>query len=213
MKTINMNRKNGLRTAGILFLALGLLAGGCGGQDDGSQDTTREAASNLTAACGKLTTQTCTLNPKCQLKKISCVTPECVCAGCQPGMTCLPCNCPTPQPVCTYDCVPKLTCEKITNEKSCVARTDCSWGQFICPDVACKAGQACPSSPSSSPSCPFTCASKPPKTCSLLNELSCKARKDCVWGQIEVCSMTCAPGAACTPCTPICSPVLASQGA
>lgn len=144
--------------------------------------------------CQQLGEKVCTMNPECRLKEVWCEGEACACPACQPGMSCLPCNCPPPQPPkCEYTCIPKLPllCEELTDEKSCTARTDCSWGQLACPQVACLEGQPCPP-------CPSTCVAKAPETCGQLDETDCKTRKDCVWG-----TMPCtAPGCVNPACWP-----------
>ena len=153
-------------------------------------------------ACQDLGAEVCTLNPECRLEEhLWCTGESCACAACMPGPGCPPCDCPPPAPpVCEYTCLPKLPllCEELTNQASCAARSDCSWGQFRCPAMACSDDKPCPP-------CEASCIATPPQTCDALDELACKARPDCSWGQ-HVCPACLGPGC---ECNPFCAPAVA----
>jgi hypothetical protein len=156
--------------------------------------------------CQKLSAKTCTLNPECRLKELWCQGETCACPPCAPGATCPPCDCPTPKPpVCEYTCIPKLPllCEELGDEKACLARTDCEWGESVCPMMMpCQEGQPCPP-------CAKTCRAKAPEICQNLDEKQCSMRNDCEWQQ-AACPAVCEDdgNGGCKPCPAVgvCAP-------
>ncbi len=140
--------------------------------------------------CQKLSSKTCALNPECRLKTLWC-TGE--------GTASSDGTSTNGSQTCETTCIPKLPllCEELTDEKSCAARTDCLWGQFMCPAIACD-----PNSPTPCPVCPSSCQTKTPETCDVLGEKDCKARQDCAWG-LNACPACMGPGC---ECKPTCSP-------
>jgi hypothetical protein len=161
--------------------------------------------------CQKLGAKTCTLSTECRLKELWCSGETCACAPCEAGKTCPPCGCPSTKPsVCEYTCIPKLPllCEELSDEKTCLTRSDCEWDQVPC---ACPAvceddgnGNCKPCPP-----CAKTCRAKTPPICQNLGEKECSSRADCQW-DVLACAAVCIDDGkgGCLPCPAkgVCNP-------
>lgn len=216
--------KVGVAAGIVLALAIFLLGPGCGGQDQ------EVRARNLTTGeiqtfpseedvppdwvvcpdptctippsvpCQNLSEKVCTLNPNCRLKVLWCSGTTTVCPD---GQTCD--EPPPPTEECEYTCIPKLPllCEELTDEQQCKARSDCEWGQWVCPAICQDDGKG------GCLPCPSTCYTKQPPICQDLDEQQCKARPDCEWDTLA-CTMECIDDGkgGCLPCDPkgVCQP-------
>lgn len=133
-----------------------------------------------------------------------CISPALRCGG---GTRCLP---PMPPPECPMACraaaplppppPPVDPCQKVTDQRRCVADPACEWfsGPAICP--ACL-GPGCDCRPPA-PGSGECRRNSGPKSCFDLDAKTCQSKRECVWapGICRLCAMDGLPG--CGTCSP-----------